>query len=357
MKITLVAGARPNFMKIAPLMHALRGSSIQYRLVHTGQHYDEKMSDSFFRDLNIPLPDANLEVGSGSHAVQTAKIMIEFEKELLANPCDYVLVVGDVNSTLACSIVAKKMNIKVIHVEAGLRSGDWTMPEEVNRVVTDALTDIYFTTTPEAGYHLVREGVSASKIHLVGNVMIDSLVANMSKLQKPALYDSWGLSPRSFYLLTLHRPSNVDDPAQLQSLVALLAEQAGDKTIVFPIHPRTQKNLNLDQLPGNIRLVDPMRYLEFIYLVRDAFAILTDSGGIQEESTYLQVPCLTLRENTERPETITVGSNELVGTQTAHILAAFERLRSGNWKKGQIPLLWDGKAAERMVQLLSKLPA
>lgn len=360
MKITLVAGARPNFMKIAPIIHAIKKANatqqagIEYRLVHTGQHYDQKLSQYFFDDLNIPHPDTNLEVGSGSHAVQTAKIMIAFEQELLAHPCDYSLVVGDVNSTLACTLVAKKMQIQVIHVEAGLRSYDLSMPEEINRMATDAIADIFFTTTPEAGYKLVQMGCNPDRIYFVGNVMIDSLIANLQRLQQPPVWEELGLEAGSYYLMTLHRPSNVDEEKRLQELIALLGAQAGDKTIVFPAHPRTQKQLRAIGLPENIHLVEPMRYLEFIYMVKHAFAVLTDSGGIQEETTYLGVPCFTLRENTERPETITVGTNELIGTQSENIIAGFERLKSGQWKKGNIPLLWDGNTSDRIVaQLLA----
>ncbi|WP_052594536.1 non-hydrolyzing UDP-N-acetylglucosamine 2-epimerase [Aureispira sp. CCB-QB1] len=358
MKITLVAGARPNFMKIAPIIHAIKksnaahNSGIEYRLIHTGQHYDQKLSQYFFDDLNIPHPDANLEVGSGSHAVQTAKIMIAFEQELLANPCDYLLVVGDVNSTLACTLVAKKMGITVIHVEAGLRSYDLSMPEEINRMATDAIADIFFTTTPEAGYKLTKMGCDTDRIYFVGNVMIDSLINNLQRLQQPSVWKDLNLKGGDYYLMTLHRPSNVDEEKNLQQLIALLGEQAADKPILFPAHPRTQKQLQAIGLPDNVHMVEPMRYLEFIYMVKNAFAVLTDSGGIQEETTYLGVPCFTLRENTERPETITVGTNELIGTNPDHIIKAFKILKSGNWKKGKIPLLWDGHASNRIVEEL-----
>lgn len=358
MKITLVAGARPNFMKIAPIIHAIKkfnkeaAANIEYRLVHTGQHYDKKLSQYFFDDLNIPHPDANLEVGSGSHAVQTAKIMIAFEQELINNPCDFLLVVGDVNSTLACTLVAKKMQIKVIHVEAGLRSYDMRMPEEINRMATDSIADIFFTTTPEAGYKLIKMGCNPDDIYFVGNVMIDSLQGNLERLQQPEAWNTLGLEEKSYYLMTLHRPSNVDEEKNLQELIQLLGEQAAGKPIIFPAHPRTQKQLKSIGLPSNIHMVEPMRYLEFIYLVKNAYAVLTDSGGIQEETTYLGVPCFTLRENTERPETITVGTNELIGIDPNNIKKAFEVLKSGNWKAGAIPLLWDGKTSERIVKQL-----
>lgn len=364
MKITLVAGARPNFMKIAPIIHAIKkitketDHQIEYRLVHTGQHYDEKLSKYFFDDLNIPHPDANLEVGSGSHAVQTAKIMIAFEQELINHPCDYLLVVGDVNSTMACTLVAKKMQIKVIHVEAGLRSYDMRMPEEINRMVTDSIADIFFTTTPEAGYKLIKMGCDPANIHLVGNVMIDSLCSNLKRLQQPPVWKTLDLSDKSYYLMTLHRPSNVDEEKSLQELIQLLGEQAKGKPVVFPAHPRTQKQLQaIGKLPDNIYMVEPLRYLEFIYLVKHAAAVLTDSGGIQEETTYLGVPCLTLRENTERPETITMGTNELIGIEPQNIINAFGVLHSNTWKKGAIPLLWDGHTAERLIHQLLKIDA
>jgi UDP-N-acetylglucosamine 2-epimerase (non-hydrolysing) len=364
MKITLVAGARPNFMKIAPIIHAIKkitsnhAADIQYRLIHTGQHYDEKLSKYFFDDLNIPHPDANLEVGSGSHAVQTAKIMIAFEQELLQNPCDYLLVVGDVNSTMACTLVAKKMHIKVIHVEAGLRSYDMRMPEEINRMVTDSIADIFFTTTPEAGYKLIKMGCNPDHIHLVGNVMIDSLCSNLERLQQPSVWEELALQEKEYYLMTLHRPSNVDEEKSLQQLITLLGEQAQGKPIVFPAHPRTQKQLKaIGALPDNIHMVEPLRYLEFIYLVKNAAAVLTDSGGIQEETTYLGVPCLTLRENTERPETITVGTNALIGIKPENIIAAFGILNQKQWKKGAVPILWDGHTSERLIHKLIQIHA
>ena len=361
MRLTLIAGARPNFMKIAPIMHALkkakdRGGAIAYRLVHTGQHYDEKLSESFFRQLNIPAPDANLEVGSGSQATQTANIMVKFEEELVQNPADYVLVVGDVNSTMACAIVAKKLNTKVIHVEAGLRSYDLQMPEEINRLVTDALADIFFTTTPEAGYNLIEKGASKENIYFVGNTMIDTLVANLDRLQKPELFDELSLQTQGYLTMTLHRPSNVDEEAKLANLIQLIGEKAGDRTVVFPVHPRTRQNLEkLSGLPQNIHLTDPLGYLEFMYLIKNAFAVVTDSGGIQEETTFLGVPCLTLRENTERPETVAIGTNELLGMDVEAIEKAFDRLNGNQWKKGIVPTLWDGKTAERIVDILLNL--
>ncbi|MCH2023551.1 MAG: UDP-N-acetylglucosamine 2-epimerase (non-hydrolyzing) [Saprospiraceae bacterium] len=360
MKITLIAGARPNFMKIAPIIHAMKkaktekGADINFRLIHTGQHYDKKLSQNFFDDLNIPLPNANLEVGSASHAVQTAKIMIAFEQELLNHPCDYLLVVGDVNSTMACTLVAKKMNTKVIHVEAGLRSYDLRMPEEINRMVTDSIADIFFTTTPEAGEKLLKMGADANNIFFVGNVMIDSLISNLERIEMPPVWKDLALTKGSYYLMTLHRPSNVDEEKSLQELILLLGTQAGDKPIIFPAHPRTQNQLKAVGMPENVIMVEPMRYLQFIYMVKNAYAVLTDSGGIQEETTYLGVPCFTLRENTERPETITLGTNELIGLNHKKIIAAFNKLKSDNWKKGEIPELWDGKTSERIVNTLLK---
>lgn len=361
MKLTLVAGARPNFMKIAPIMHALkeakdRGEAIEYRLVHTGQHYDEKLSQSFFRELNIPAPDVNLEVGSGTQALQTANIMVKFEEELMAHPADYVLVVGDVNSTMACAIVAKKQHTKVIHVEAGLRSYDLRMPEEINRLVTDALADVFFTTTPEAGYNLVEKGTNKESIYFVGNTMIDTLVANINRLQKPALFDELALSSGNYITMTLHRPSNVDEEEKLGKLIQLIGEKCADKAVIFPVHPRTRQNLEkLSDLPKNIHLMDPLGYLEFMFLVKNSFAVVTDSGGIQEETTFLGVPCLTLRENTERPETVALGSNELLGLDTTVIGKAFDKLNRHEWKKGKIPALWDGKTATRIVDVLLSL--
>jgi len=358
--ITIVAGARPNFMKIGPIIAAINkhnisaDNTIQFRLVHTGQHYNANLSDSFFKDLNIPEPDANLEVGSGSHASQTSSIMIKFEKELLENPSDLVLVVGDVNSTMAATLVAKKMNIKVAHVEAGLRSFDMAMPEEINRLVTDVLADYFFTTTKEAGKNLEKLAAKKDHIFFVGNTMIDSLQANLLHLMIPEVFKKNGIKEKDYFLLTLHRPSNVDNLEKLDDMLRFLAKLANGKKIIFPVHPRTQLKLgNLPGLPNNIIFTDPLPYLEFIYLVKNAMAVVTDSGGIQEETTYLKVPCLTLRENTERPETITIGSNVLLGFDKTLIMEAFENVLSGNWKKSLVPELWDGRAAERIVEILA----
>lgn len=361
MKITLIAGARPNFMKIAPIIHAIQmaqndGKSIKYRLVHTGQHYDAKMSDTFFEELNIPHPDANLECGGGTQAEQTAAIMVAFEKELLANPTDLVMVVGDVTSTMACSIVAKKLNTKVAHVEAGIRSGDMSMPEEINRIVTDSLTDYFFTTTTWAGDNLLKVGVSKEQIFFVGNVMIDTLLANQHRFQAPSFWEALNLSPQNYFVMTLHRPANVDEGQKLKALIHEIVVNAKDLPIIFPIHPRTAKIFSdLGIAYPNLKIVEPLGYLEFNYLVQDAKAVITDSGGITEETTVMGIPCITLRDNTERPETLYIGTNELIGTNPSAIKPALDKLWNGDWKKGSIPELWDGKAAVRIIEQLLKL--
>lgn len=358
MNITIIAGARPNFMKIAPIIEAItnkkaEGFDINYRLVHTGQHYDKNLSGTFFEELNIPLPDANLEVKSGTQAEQTGAIMIGFEKELEQNPCDLVMVVGDVTSTMACTIVAKKAGIDVAHVEAGIRSGDMEMPEEINRIVTDSLTDYFFTTSKYANENLANLGVPKSKVFFCGNVMIDTLLKNESRLQKPTIWESLDLEKKKYMVMTLHRPSNVDEENQLKELINQIVTLGKDYPIIFPVHPRTKKlleglNLNFD----NLHYVEPLGYLNFNYLVKNAFAMLTDSGGITEETTVMNVPCITLRDSTERPETCEIGTNVLVGSDTNKIADAFKNLLSGNWKQGQIPELWDGKAAKRIVECL-----
>lgn len=359
MKVTLIAGARPNFMKIAPIIHAINqaaGSGLTYRLVHTGQHFDEKMSHTFFKQLNIPEPEVNLNCGGGTQAEQTAAIMVAFEKELLENPADLVLVVGDVTSTMACSIVAKKLNIKVAHVEAGIRSFDMTMPEEINRMVTDALSDYFFTTTTWAGDNLRKAGIAEDRIFFVGNVMIDTLNANRSKFSRPDFWDKLSLKPKQYFVLTLHRPANVDTADNLRKLIAEITENVNGLPILFPIHPRTAKVLQEAGVEAeNLHIVDPLGYLEFNYLVENAFAVITDSGGITEETTVMGIPCMTLRDNTERPETIALGTNELLGTDPKAIQPALQKLFAGEWKKGSIPEKWDGKAAQRIVEQLSKL--
>jgi len=356
--ITLIAGARPNFMKIAPVIHAIKNSnfSLQYRLVHTGQHFDEKMSHTFFKQLNIPEPDVNLNCGGGTQSEQTAAIMVAFEKELLQNPADLVLVVGDVTSTMACSIVAKKLNVKVAHVEAGIRSFDLTMPEEINRMVTDALADYFFTTTIWAGENLKKSGISNDRIFFVGNVMIDTLNANRSKFSKPEFWNNLQLEPKKYFVLTLHRPANVDESNSLQLLIGEIINHSQGLPILFPIHPRTAKVLRDSGISAeNLHVIEPLGYLEFNYLVENAFGVITDSGGITEETTVMGIPCMTLRDNTERPETIEIGTNELLGTNPKAIGPALEKLFSGNWKKGTIPEKWDGHAAQRIVSHLIEL--
>ncbi len=358
MTITLIAGARPNFMKVAPIIKAIKraeesGRDIHYRLVHTGQHYDRNMSDTFFEELSIPAPDVNLGCGGGSQAEQTAAIMVAFERYLLEHPTDLVLVVGDVTSTMACSIVAKKLNTKVAHVEAGIRSWDLTMPEEINRMVTDCLADFYFTTSEVANRNLRNSGVAEDRIYFVGNVMIDTLLQNKERFVKTMLYDDLGLREKQYVVLTLHRPANVDEAEKLKALMNEIVGNVKGEPIVFPIHPRTAKMFHdLGIQASNLHIVEPMGYLEFNYLVQHARAVVTDSGGITEETTVMGVPCITLRDNTERPETCTIGTNELIGTNPENIAPALNILYGGNWKKGAIPPLWDGHAAERIVQIL-----
>lgn len=372
MKILLVVGARPNFMKIAPIVRAIRAWNdarpdrpIEHRLVHTGQHYDERMYKAFFEDLEIPPPDVDLEVGSGSHTFQTAHVMLRFEKVCETERPDWVLVVGDVNSTMAASLVAVKMGIRVCHVEAGLRSRDRTMPEEINRLVTDAVADLLFTTSRDADENLKAEGVPPEKIRFVGNVMIDTLLAQVRRL--PDL----GLRPlvapgQRYGVLTLHRPSNVDRCEVLTRLLGAIGEVARDLPIVFPIHPRTRKmarEFGIDSgfrplpqpdrgLDPGLYVTEPLGYLDFLNLWKDAALVLTDSGGLQEETTALGIPCLTLRENTERPVTIWEGTNTLVGTDPEAIQAEARKALDGRGKAGRVPERWDGKAAERIVAAL-----
>ena len=359
MKISIIAGARPNFVKIAPIIHAIQNSGnkqLNFRLIHTGQHYDEKMSDSFFKDLNISQPDINLGVGSGSQAEQTAGIMVEFEKELINNPVDLVLVVGDVTSTMACSIVAKKLNTKVAHIEAGIRSYDLTMPEEINRMVTDSITDYFFTTTTLASNNLKKSGIPEEKIFFVGNVMIDTLLSNINRLIKPQIYNYLNLQEKKYIVLTMHRPANVDETEKLKQSINQITSGVHELPVIFPIHPRTAKIFaNAGITASNLHVTDPLGYLEFNYLVKNSMAVITDSGGITEETTVLGIPCITLRNNTERPETCTIGTNELIGTDPLKIKPALEKLFSGNWKKGKIPELWDGNSAKRIVEILSTI--
>lgn len=360
-KITIIAGARPNFMKIAPIIHAIKkmqsdGVDLSYRLVHTGQHYDQRMSETFFDELNIPMPDVNLGCGGGTQAEQTAAIMIAFEKELAENPCDMILVVGDVTSTMACSIVAKKMNTKVAHVEAGIRSWDLTMPEEINRMVTDCLADYFFTTSEIANQNLRNLGISDDRIFFVGNVMIDTLLANMPRFKKPTEFEALGLEHGKFFVLTMHRPANVDEAGKLKQMMGEIINNVHGLPVVFPIHPRTAKIFkDLGIEADNLKIIEPQGYLEFNYLVKHSLAVITDSGGITEETTVMHVPCLTLRDNTERPETCAIGTNLLVGTNPQNIMPALEKLFSGKWPYGKIPELWDGSAAERIVNTLNLL--
>jgi UDP-N-acetylglucosamine 2-epimerase (non-hydrolysing) len=361
--IDIIAGARPNFMKIAPIIRAIRarqqaGSGLGYRLVHTGQHYDSRMSGDFFTQLGIPEPDVNLEVGSGTQAEQTAAIMIRYEKLLMEQRSDLCLVVGDVTSTMACSIAAQKLGVKVAHVEGGIRSGDWTMPEEINRMVTDAITNWFFTTSEVANRNLRQSGVPDDRIFFVGNTMIDTLLSNMDRLRPPAFWDEQGLTPQGYFVLTLHRPANVDGVRAFARLLQAIGEGTRGMPVVFPVHPRTAKTLRaLEGLPANLRVVEPQPYLEFNYLVRHSKAVITDSGGITEESTVMGVPCMTLRDNTERPETVAVGTNELLGTDPAALKPALDSLFAGQWKKGGIPELWDGRTSDRIVLALETMLA
>lgn len=362
MLIDIIAGARPNFMKIAPIIDAIKkeqkkGTSIQYRLIHTGQHYDKKMSGDFFEQLGIPEPDINLEAGGGTQAEQTAAIMVRYEKVLMENRPDLVLVVGDVNSTMACSIAAKKLNnIKVTHVEAGIRSGDLSMPEEINRMVTDAITDYFFTTSQSANESLRKSGTPEDRIFFVGNTMIDTLMKQMPRFRQPEVWNKLGLEKGQYIVMTLHRPANVDAEMQLKALMDTLIASSKGIPLIFPVHPRTAKMAEQIGIEApNLHMIDPLGYLEFNYLVQHAKAVVTDSGGITEETTVMGVPCMTLRDNTERPETCTVGTNELIGTHPAAIPPAFEKLFSGNWKRGGIPELWDGKTSERIVREIINL--
>lgn len=361
MKITIIAGARPNFMKIAPIIHALlkekkNGKNINYRLIHTGQHYDKKMSGDFFEQLEIPLPHANLESGGGSQAEQTASIMIKFEKELIQNPADIVLVVGDVTSTMACAIVAQKLKTKVAHVEGGIRSNDWTMPEEINRLVTDSITNYFFTTSEVANENLIKSGVSKDKIFFVGNTMIDTLLKQRLRFKKPEFWDEFNLMNKQYAVITLHRPANVDDKDILKSILTEIIDNTNNLPIIFPVHPRTSKILNEIGLSNSrLHIVEPQGYLEFNYLVEKSMFVITDSGGITEETTVLSIPCITLRDNTERPETVSIGTNELIGTNPKMIKPTLEKLFNGDWKKGGIPENWDGKSAERIVEAILNL--
>ncbi len=361
MKLFIVAGARPNFMKIAPLIKAVdeirsQGSSLEYILVHTGQHYDYNMSGSFFEQLGIPKPDIHLNSGSGTQAEQTASIMVAFEKVLIVHKPDLVIVVGDVTSTMACSISAKKLNIEVAHIEAGIRSYDNSMPEEINRLVTDSISDYFFTTTQWATDNLVNSGIATERIFLVGNTMIDTLLANLKKLTKPDFYDEQGLSQKTYFTLTLHRPSNVDNYSKLKNILNVISEQVHDIPVVFPVHPRTRKILDDNGFSSNsFILVEPMGYHDFIFTIKNCKGIITDSGGITEEATVLDIPCLTLRNTTERPETVEYGTNVLIGDDMNKLSTAIRKIINNDWKTGKVPPLWDGKTSQRITEILNHL--
>jgi UDP-N-acetylglucosamine 2-epimerase (non-hydrolysing) len=363
MKILIIAGARPNFMKVAPLIHCIQNHNrdlasgaapVEFRLIHTGQHYDAQMSDVFFRELNIPPPDVSLEVGSGSHAVQTANVMTRFEPVCEREKPDWVVVVGDVNSTVACALVASKLGIKVAHVEAGLRSFDRKMPEEINRLVTDAISDMLLTPSEDANENLRREGVPEHKIRLVGNIMIDSMVAQLKGERNGKIIGDMGMEDGRFIFVTLHRPSNVDCKESLSVIVRELTEIANDWPVIFPIHPRTRKRMEEFGLSfegqKNIRLIEPVGYHDSLALTQRARCILTDSGGLQEESTYFRTPCLTLRPNTERPVTVSIGSNRL--TSVEHLRKDLKQTLQGPDRIGQNPPLWDGNTAQRVLNVL-----
>ena len=367
MKLLIIAGARPNFMKVAPLIKAIQRHNSQasparrvdYSLIHTGQHYDERMSDIFFSELGIPAPNHNLGVGSGSHAVQTASIMLKFEPVCLAENPDWVVVVGDVNSTMACTLVASKLGIKVAHVEAGLRSFDRTMPEEINRLVTDALADLLLTPSADADENLRREGVPCSKIKLVGNIMIDALIENLPQARQSTLLGKLGLKKKHYAYVTLHRPSNVDDRAILERVMQVLADLSERIAVVFPMHPRTRKMLSgtkfdpasHSERQPDLMIVEPVGYHDSLCLTENAAIVLTDSGGLQEESTFLRTPCLTLRPNTERPVTITHGSNKL--TTVSDLRTDLENVLRRGEPFTAVPPLWDGNAATRILQLFA----
>ena len=361
-RIDIIAGARPNFMKIGPIVHAIErynttaDHKIEYRLIHKGQHYDKKMSEDFFTQLSIPEPQINLGVGSGTAATQTANIMLRYEEAVKKWKPELCIVVGDVTSTMACAIVAKKEWIKVAHVEGGIRSNDEKMPEEINRMVTDSITDYFFTTTALANSNLAALGHGMEKVFFVGNTMIDSLLGNMERLIQPPLWEENNLEKKEYLVMTLHRPSNVDGYENLRTLLSLINDNVGDKKVVFPMHPRTKKMF--DQLKisfDKLIITGPMSYLEFIYMIKHSAGVVTDSGGITEETTVLDVPCMTLRNSTERPETVTMGTNEIVGTDPNNIVPYLQKLIAGDWKLGAIPDLWDGKTADRIVDIVANL--
>ncbi|MDR5589708.1 non-hydrolyzing UDP-N-acetylglucosamine 2-epimerase [Christiangramia sp. SM2212] len=358
MYLDLIAGTRPNFVKIASIIHAIDESELNftYRLIHTGQHYDKKLSTNFFKDLKLPEPDHNLGVGSGSQAKQTAEIMTAYEKLLEDKTPDICIVVGDVTSSMACAITAKKMLVKVAHIEAGLRSYDWEMPEEINRVLIDSIADYFFTTTIEAKTYLLSTGKDANSVYHVGNTMIDTLVRFKQHFRKPDIWNRLDLKKDQYLVLTMHRPSNVDGLNHLEKILKSITSYRKDIPIIFPVHPRTEnamKRLKFDC--SNLFLSSALDYLEFNFLVQNSKAVITDSGGITEETTVLGIPCLTIRENTERPETTEIGTNEIVGTDPKKIEDAFSRLFNNNWRKGSIPNLWDGNTGLRILRVLNQL--
>ena len=357
MLLHIIAGARPNFLKISSLFNSIDKFSskktINFKLIHTGQHFDKNLSQVFFDDLKIPKPNINFNCGGGSRIIQISQIMTSYEKFLKKNDLpNFVVVVGDVNSTFACSIVAKSFNIKVVHVEAGIRSFDNTMPEEINRILTDSISDFAFVTSKKASENLIREGFLKKNIFFVGNTMVDTLLRNIKKFKKPKLFSENKLSKKNFFVLTLHRPSNVDDKILLDRLLSYFNDNLNNMKIIFPIHPRARKKiLHIKKYP-NIIFSEPLGYFEFNYLVKNSLAVITDSGGITEETTIMNIPCFTLRDNTERPETITVGTNELIGTDISKYKKYFDVLFNGLWKKGKAPKLWDGKTGDRIINKL-----
>ena len=360
MKILNIVGARPNFIKIGPIQRACTAAGVDAKIVHTGQHYDARMNTIFFEQMEIPRPDFSLEVGSATHTVQTANIMVKFEQVLLEEKPDLVLVVGDVNSTIACALVAVKMGIPVAHVEAGLRSGDRNMPEEINRILTDSISDYLFVTENSGIYNLGNEGVPEDKIHFVGNVMIDSLVYLRKKANAIPVLETLGLNKGGYILTTMHRPSNVDTEESLKAVIEILRRTARRAPLVFPMHPRTRNNLakfNLQHVVEEIQhlqIIEPQGYLEFLHLMEHAKAVVTDSGGIQEETSFLQIPCLTFRKSTERPVTVTLGSNSMIESLDPEKLdQKLDEIFNGSYKTGMVPPLWDGNAAERIVQILT----
>lgn len=360
-RVDIIAGARPNFMKIAPIIRAIEarkrdGADLDFRLIHTGQHYDSNMSGNFFTQLGIPLPHLNLEIGSGTQAEQTAAIMVRYEQVLAGERSDMCLVVGDVNSTMACAITAQKCGVQVAHVEGGIRSGDWTMPEEINRIVTDSISNRFFTTSRHANETLRKAGIEEDRIHFVGNTMIDTLLANMDRLKAPAFWEELALQPGGYFVATLHRPANVDNVDGFARMLGAIGTASRGVPVVFPVHPRTAKTLQeVGCLPDHFLLVEPQPYLEFNFLVKHSRAVITDSGGITEEATVMGVPCMTLRDSTERPETVELGTNELVGTDPDNLGPHMDRLFAGQWKKGTIPDRWDGHTAERIVEVLERV--